>query len=153
MSKLIVNENKKLILKQVLIEEHRGIGFEDIEKKIQDFENKVKLLNVQAFGPLVTKMSGTQIGEDGTLSVDYDIIVQAHDHAQYKSQFRTHERLTAERCVYVRFNDHPQFMQFATSAIDLHLYNNDIEDSGILYTVMVGGNDGRVTVDYFKPVM
>lgn len=152
MSKLIVNDNKKLVLKQVLIEEHRGIDFEEIDKKIQDFEKKIKLLNVQIFGPLITKLSGTQIRSDGSLSADYDLIVQAHDFEQYKNQFRIHEKLATERCVYVRFDDHPRYIQFATAAIDLYLYNNDIEDSGVLYTVMVNGNDEKLIVDYFKPV-
>lgn len=152
MNKLNVVENKKLVLKNALVEEHRGIGFDEIDKRVQEFENKIKLLNVQVYGPLITKMSGTQIGEDGSLSVDYDLIVQAHDYEQYKSQFKTYERLTAEHCIYVRFNDHPQYIQFATSAIELYMYNNNIDDSGILYSVLVNVNEDHLVMDYFKPV-
>lgn len=153
MAKLNVFENKKLVLKNVLIEQNNNIKFDEIDKKITDFENKIKLLKIQTFGPLVTKMYGTQINEEGQLSANYDIMIQAHDFEQYKKQFRIHKKLTAEYCVYVRFSDKPEFVQMASSAMELFMYENDIDDSGILYTVILDTTEDNLILDYFIPVL
>ena len=55
MAKLEVLENKKLVLKNVLKKELRGISFEDIDQQINKFANRLDILKVQTFGPLVIK--------------------------------------------------------------------------------------------------
>ena len=59
MAKLEVLENKKLVLKNVLKKELRGISFEDIDQQINKFANRLDILKVQTFGPLVIKFCGT----------------------------------------------------------------------------------------------
>lgn len=153
MGKLDILVNKKLVLKNVMIEKHSNISFAEIDKKMMEFENKLCLLNVQVFGPLITKMSGTQIRETGELSVNYDFMVQAHDYVQYKNQFETQESLVVSNCMYVRFDDEVQYLKFAISKLDLHMYENDIDESGVLYTVMMENDGNYVKVDYFKPML
>lgn len=58
MAKLEVLENKKLVLKNVLKKELRGISFEDIDQQINKFANRLDILKVQTFGPLVIKFCG-----------------------------------------------------------------------------------------------
>ena len=67
MAKLEVLENKKLVLKNVLKKELRGISFEDIDQQINKFANRLDILKVQTFGPLVIKFCGTNISEEGDI--------------------------------------------------------------------------------------
>ena len=58
MPKLEVKTNKKLVLKNVIVHEMKNIKMSELEKELQKFERNLKLLNVQTFGPLITKNYG-----------------------------------------------------------------------------------------------
>lgn len=103
MAKLEVLENKKLVLKNVLIKELRNISLDEVDQEIQKFTNNLDILKVKAFGPLVIKSCGTNILDNGTITTDYDLIVQAHDYMQYKNQFVTKQRFECPHCAYIHF--------------------------------------------------
>jgi len=153
MSKLEVKENKKLVLKNAIIHELRGIQLEDLNEEINKFINKLKLLNVNSFGPLITKFCGTNMHEDGTVTVDYDIVLQAHDYKQYSKLYKTSEQLVCEHCVYVRFAGRPRDITFAYSKLDLYFYEHDLEDAGIMYTLMLEDHPEHTVIDVFRPVV
>lgn len=153
MSRLKVEESKKLVLKSVLIHELRNIEMDSTEVEIQKFLNQLKLLNVQTFGPLITKNYGVSIGENGSMSVSYDVMVQAHDFKQYKNTFRTSEKVTVENCVYLRFEDHPQYIQLAYSKLDLYFYEEKLDSDGTIYNVIVRDSEDLIIMDIFRPVV
>ncbi|SET03125.1 AraC family transcriptional regulator [Anaerobranca gottschalkii] len=153
MSKLEIKENKKLVLKNVLIKELKGINMEDLNNEINKFLNTLKVLKVQTFGPLITKSYGTNIHEDGTISTNYDLMIQAHNYLQYKKQFKVEKQLECSHCIYLRFSDKPQYLQYAYSKLDIYFYENDIESNGVTYNVFVSETEDNIVVDIFKPVV
>lgn len=152
MSKLNVQENKKLKLKNVMVQELTGIAMEELDKEINTFINKVQTLNVQTFGPLITCNKGLKIGEDGSMTVDYEVMIQAHDYLQYKNSFKVLDEVVVEHCVYLRFEDQPEYINFAYSKMDLYFYENDIDELGPVYTIMLHESENLIKMDLFKPV-
>lgn len=152
MPKLEVKEHKKLVLKNVLMKEYRNAAFDSIDEGITKFVQKIDLLKAQVFGPLVIHNIGTNIHENGELTVDYDIIVQANDYRQYKNEFSIKECLTCDHCLYLHFEGSPEDIQIAQSKIDLHIYENDLSASGELYTVCIRDDEEYTVMDFFKPV-
>lgn len=63
----MVKENKKLVLKNVLMKQHESIALDVIDEKLNAFTNQLKLFKIQTFGPLVTRNKGTMVHDDGTL--------------------------------------------------------------------------------------
>lgn len=152
MAKLEVLENKKLVLKNVLVHELRDIPIDTLEDEINRFTNKLDILKVQTFGPLITKNFGTNISNEGQFTTSCDLMVQAHDYIQFKNIYQTYERLTAEYCVYVRFSDHPQYINFAHDKINLHFYENDLISSDITYSIIIEEREEHLIMDLFVPV-
>lgn len=153
MAKLEVLENKKLVLKNVLIKELRNISLDEVDQEIQKFTNNLDILKVKAFGPLVIKSCGTNILDDGTITTDYDLIVQAHDYMQYKNQFVTKQRFECPHCAYIHFDGNPLELNYAHTKLDLFFYENELESTGEIYTVCIQENEDHVVTDLFRPVM
>lgn len=152
MGKLDLISGKKLVLKKVIIKKLPGIALQDIDHEIQQFYQQLKLLNVQIFGPLITRNKGTNIHEDGTISVDYELYMQAHDYQQYDHQFDISDEICVENCLYVRFCDSPEYLELAQAKMSIYIYEEDIPVLEDTYTVFVSSNDAQITVDIFKPV-
>ncbi|MBM7540418.1 AraC family transcriptional regulator [Amphibacillus cookii] len=152
MSKLTVKEHKKLVLKHVIIQKHQNIGIDQLDEKINQFTNQLSLFNVQTFGPLVTLNKGTTIHDDGRLTMDYHIMVQAHDYKQYSKNFSIKERLEFSNCLYVKFKDKPEHLQYAHSKLDLHFYEHDLVADNAVINVLIDENPDQLEVDIFRPV-
>lgn len=153
MSKLEVKENKKLVLKQVLIKELKNFQLEKINEEVDKFTNQLRLLNVQTFGPLITKSSGTNIHDDGSITMDVELMVQAHDYKQYKKTFHTKERVEFSHCIYVRYEGKPENMHYANSKLELYLYENDLVTDGSTINVYVDESTDKIVIDIFQPVV
>ena len=152
MPKLEVLENKKLVLKNVLRKELKNIQLELLNEEINKFALLLDKLTVQTFGPLVTKSNGVNISDDGELIMDYDLLIQAHDYKQYKSSFEAIERLEVPNCIYLRFEGAPEDIQYAHSKLDLYFYENNLESTGEVYSVMIEDSEYHSVVDIFRPV-
>lgn len=153
MPKLEIKENKRLVLKNVIIKELRNISIRDLDPEINKFVNHLQVMHVQAFGPMVLKLIGTKLHEGGVISFDYDIIVQAHNYMNFKNQFKVEKEHTCDNCAYVRFEGRQEDLQFAHSKLDLHFYENDMATNGVSYTVHISNNPEHMVVDIFKPVV
>ena len=140
MPKLEVKTNKKLVLKNVIVHEMKNIKMSDLEKELQKFERNLKLLNVQTFGPLITKNYGMSISDNGEMTICCDAMIQAHDYKQYQNTY------------IVRFEDRPEYLNYAYSKLDLFFYENDLEPEGITYSVLLNQTSDMMTMDLFKPV-
>lgn len=152
MPKLEVLENKKLVLKNVLRKELKNIQPESLSDEVSKLGILIEKLSVQAFGPLIVKSSGGYLGDDGVITIDYDLLVQAHNYKEFKSSFEPIERLEIPFCAYIHFEGHSEDIQFAHSKLDLHFYENDLEATGEIYSVMVEDSEHNTVVDIFKPV-
>lgn len=152
MNKLEVQENKKLVLKQVLIKQHKNIALETIDEKLNTFTNQLELFKVQTFGPLVTRNAGTMIHDDGSLTMDYELIIQAHDYKQYQKNFQIKERVEYPNCVYVKFKGKPEDLHYAHTKLDLHFYEQNLTSKGDVITVLIHEYPEQIEVDLFRPV-
>lgn len=152
MPKLEVLENKKLVLKNVLQQTLKNVGLEVLEEEISKFNLLLRKFSVQTFGPLVIKNSGMNISEDAKMTIDYDLLIQAHNYKEFKSAFEPIERLEVPYCIYVRFEGNPEDIQFAHSKLDLHFYENDIESTGEIYSVIIEDSENHSIIDIFRPV-
>lgn len=152
MSKMVIKENKKLVLKQVLIKELKNIKLDQVDEEITKFVNQIKLLKVQVFGPLVVRNLGVEVHEDGTMTVHYELIVQAHDYNQYKNTFKTKEIFKCENCVYLRYEGKPEDIHFANSKLDIYFFENNLISEGSTINVYVSDSPDNIVVDIFKPV-
>ena len=152
MAKLEILENKKLVLKNVLKKELNGVQFEVLDEEINKFGLLLDKLSAQTFGPLVMKNGGVNISEDGEMTMDYDLFVQAHDYKQYKGSFDVVDCMEVPNCVYVRFEGSPDDLQYAHSKLDLHFYENEIESTEEIYSIIVEETENHTVVDIFRPV-
>ncbi|MCR8850456.1 AraC family transcriptional regulator [Rossellomorea sp. SC111] len=153
MSKLEVKENKRLRLKNVIIFEIRNIELDQLEGHVQKFVNYTQVLNVQMFGPLITRMVGSNIQQDGTVKYDYDVMIQAHDYLQYKDKFKVKSEYHCDHCLYVRYAGKPEHLPFAHSKMELFLFENDLDSNGEIYNVFVSNSQEEIIVDIFRPVL
>lgn len=152
MTELLVSVNKKLVLKNVITYEIRDISLNELEEKIDFFLANINALRVETFGPLITKNYGTQIQDDGSLTTSYDIMVQAYNYKNFKHLYKVRENVSAEHCVYVRFEDHPQYANYAHAKLDLYFYENDLVSEGITYMVIINDSQEHLIMDLFQPV-
>lgn len=153
MPKLEVKENKKLVLKNVLKKEFRGAPLDSIDQEVVKFIQKVDLLKVQIFGPFIIHNIGTNIHDDGTMTMDFDLMIQANDYKQYKHEFMTEERHVCEHCIYVHYEGSPENVSYAHAKLDLHIYENDLLSNGEMYTVCIRDQEDYTVMDFFRPVM
>jgi len=152
MSKLQVLENKKLKLVNVFTKELRGILIEDVEKEIKKFINFLEISQIQTRGPLITKKAGTTVHENGDISIDYDIMVQTIKKMPNNGNFRFHETLSVENCVYIHFEGTNDELNYAHNKLNLYLWENDLVETGEEYMVHLSLNNNWLEVDIFKPV-
>lgn len=152
MNKLEVKENKKLVLKQVLVKRHKSIKLEEMDEKLYTFTNQLQIFNVQTFGPLVTRNAGTIVHEDGSISADYELFIQAHDYKQYQKNFQIKERVEYPNCIYLKFKGKPEDLHFAHSKLDLYFYEQGLISKGDVITVLMNEYPDQIEVDLFKPV-
>lgn len=153
MTKLEVKNNKKLVLKQVICKTIHGIQVENIDHEIDKFYQHLQLIKAQLFGPLVVKSCGTIIHDDGSITTDFELYVQAHNAQQYRNMYEFREIVSVSHCVYVRFEDNPEYLQFAYSKLELYMYENDIQTDGTVYTVYVHSSPEKMLVDIFRPII
>ena len=63
------------------------------------------------------------------------------------------DMVSVPHCLYVHFEDSPEYLQFAYSKLDLYMYENDIQTDGTVYTVYVNSSPEKMTVDIFRPII
>lgn len=150
MTKMEIKENKKLVLKHVLIKNFKNIALEKVDQEITKFMNELKMLKAQTFGPLVTRASGSHFHEDGSITMDYQIMMQAHDYKQYKNKYTAKERVEYPHSVYLRFKGKPENMQFAHSKLDVYFYEEELISDGSIVNVFVGETEEEITIDFLS---
>ncbi|WP_350343904.1 hypothetical protein PRVXT_000266 [Proteinivorax tanatarense] len=152
MSKIILKNNKSLVLKNVLIRKLHCLNLDDLEGEIKDFKHSLKKHRVKTFGPLITKCYGPNVHKDGRITANYEIIIQAHDYLKYKSLFETRKSLNCGKCVYLRYSDEPEFMDFAFSKINMFITENNLNTVGVTYNAYVEQDHKNVVFEIFKPL-
>ena len=151
MPKLNVIPNSTLVLKNVFYEKHIEINPNQIEAMIMRFETRLKLINISSNKPLISKVSDTQINHNGQICVNYEMYVELDDHENVVN-FDVMEKIEISNCISILFEGDVQFLSLATSALDIYLYENNIDDIGILYSKFYSNEQGLIKIEYYKPV-
>lgn len=152
MNKLDVIENKRLVLKQVIIKKHKNVNVESFDEKLSNFINQLQIFKVQTFGPLITRNAGTTVHEDGKMTTDFEFVVQAHDYKQYEKKFSIKENMEFSNCVFLKFKGNPNDLHYAHSKLDLYFYENGLIPNGDIINVILKESTEWIEVDLFRPV-
>ena len=152
MPRLVVKQNKKLILKKVINKTLDLIPFENLDIEINKFYNNIQILKAQTFGPLIIRNKGVKISENGDITSDYDLYIQAHDYKQYKNQFNVLDEVVVEYCLYIRYEGKPEYLQLAFNKLEIYEYEEDIITRGDIYMVSIEESEDHIVMYIFKPV-
>lgn len=152
LQKIEIRENKKLILKKVINKSLDLIPFENLDVEINKFYNNIQALKPQIFGPLIIRNKGMKISDDGKITSDYDLYIQAHDYKQYKNKFNVLDKVVVEHCLYTRFEGKPEYLQLAFNKLEIYEYEEDIITRGDIYMVSLEDSKDHIVMDIFKPV-
>lgn len=152
MGKVEIKQNKKLKLVSTIKKSLDHINISNIEIEINKFIDEINLLKIQTFGPLIIRNKETRISEEGNITADYDLYIQAHDYKQYKNHFNILDELVVENCLYTRFEGKPECLQLAFNKLEIYEYEEDIVTRGDIFMVSLEDSPEKIVMDIFKPV-
>jgi hypothetical protein len=149
--KIIVRENKTLKLNNVLIREVSENELMDINTISYMMDSYIKTKGNAAVGPMInyttTKVENDQMKLVLKLMVQLkNPIVNMEKPYEFKSQIRV------PNCLFARFNEKEENLQFAYSKLQLHAFENDIKLKGDSYTIFVDQKENSMVADVFMEV-
>jgi len=151
MEKVKILERKKLKLVNVLTKELRNIQLEQLDDAIKKFANFIDVSQIQTRGPLITKLNGTKISDIGEMTLDYDIMVQLVRKIELKG-FVFYNTVVEPHCLYMHYEGVEEEFVYAQSKMNVHIWENDLIETGKEYNIYVENEDNKVTIDVFKPM-
>ncbi|MFL1470936.1 hypothetical protein [Paraclostridium bifermentans] len=150
--KITVKENKTLKLKNVLIRYLREDEFASMDKIIYMMENYIKSKGNTAIGPLVTH-SYPLVDELGNLTINSKIMIQVKNKmVKVDNPYNIKEEVRVTNCLFARFNEYEEKLQYAYSKLELYAFENDINIKGDTYTVFVDDKNNKLVADIFMEV-
>lgn len=149
---IVIRENKKLTLKNVICKELMGIPYYDLEKEVQKFQTMIMSRNLQLYGPLVIKNFGTHLQDDGSATIDMAILAQAKDYKKMEGIMKVEDTHTCSDCMYAHFEGRQDDIQMAYNKLDLYFYENNLDATGIVYTLYLSNTKNEAAIDIFKQV-
>lgn len=152
MQKIEIKENIKLKLQKVICKKLKDIKIDKFDFEINKFISGIKLLKAQVYGPIAIRNKGTNISDDGIITSDYDLYIQAHDYEQYKNQFTVLDEVVVEHCLYIRFEGKPEYLQLAFNKLEIYEYEEEIITRGDIYMISLEDTPEKIVMDIFKPV-
>lgn len=151
MPKLALSMNETLMIEEAVRTYVPQLQPHCLEEEISRFVKRLDVLKVEVDGPLIVKSYGTRIKHD-TLVVDYELIAPSKKAQQYQHSFFTTHHQNIRSCIRVAYKGDENYVHLAGQKLDIHLFENDIEDSGILFMVLHEDEPGQMHVDYYKPI-
>lgn len=152
--KLELRENKVLKINNPIIREIPLDELSSIDKYVGMMKNYVEIKGFKIIGPLIQYSSGIKgIDSDNNPIIENKIILQLHQSGiKVEEPYVTSDTLRVENCLFCRFNDIQDNLQYAISKITLFAYENDIKLSGESYIVLIENKDSILLADVFMPI-
>lgn len=152
--KLDFRENKTLKINNPIIREIPLDELSSIDKYVGMMKNYVEIKGFKIIGPLIQYSSGIKgIDKDNNPIIENKIILQLHQSGiKVEEPYITSDTLKVENCLFCRFNDTQDNLQYAISKITLHAYENDIKLTGESYIVLIENKDNVILADVFMPI-
>jgi hypothetical protein len=147
--KIILRENKVLKLNNVLIRRINQNEFVDIDKVTYMMESFIKSKGNSTIGPMINYTS-VEMSESGQGNLVMKLMVQLKN-PMYKTEepYEIKNQIRIANCLYARFMEKEENLQFAYSKLQLHAFENDIKLKGDSYTVFVDNKNGQMVADVF----
>ena len=152
--KLDFRENKTLKINNPIIREIPLEELNSIDKYVGMMKNYVEIKGFKIIGPLIQYSSGIKgIDKDNNPIIENKIILQLHQSGiKVEEPYITSDTLKIENCLFCRFNDTQDNLQYAISKITLFAYENDIKLTGESYIVLIENKDNVILGDVFMPI-
>ncbi len=150
--KITVKENKILKLSNVLMREVSQNEIKDINKAIYMMESYVKAKGNSIVGPM-TNYTVATTDENGQLKMTLKLIMQLKNvinNIEKPYEFKPQLRVT--NCLFARYMEKEENLQFVYSKLNLHAFENDIKLKGDSYTVFVNNKDNSIVADVFMEI-
>ena len=147
--KIVVRENKTLKLNNVLIREVSQNELVDINKISYMMDSYIKTKGNSTVGPMIN-YSGAEGDENGQIKLVIKLMVQLKNpihNIDKPYEFKSQIRIT--NCLFGRFSEKEENLQFAYSKLQVHAFENDIKLKGDSYTVFVNKNEEKLVADVF----
>jgi len=150
--KITVRESKVLKLNNVLIREVKENEFMEINKVAYMMESFIKSKGNTIVGPMIN-YSTASADESGKVKVTIKFMVQLKNPIHnVEAPYELKNQIRVANCLFARFSDKEENLQFAYSKLQLHAFENDIKLKGDSYTVFVENKEGKMIADVFMEV-
>lgn len=154
MSKISIETNKNLKLINVLIRKKKMVKVIDLYKEITKYTNFLSVAKIQTRGPLITRQYNSQMDENGILYSDFDLMVQTTKALKTNSALNTQfqNSLNIPNCLYSKFKGAIEDIEYVQSKMKIHIWEENLIDSGEEYMVYLENSQGLAEIDLFKPI-
>jgi hypothetical protein len=150
--KIIVRENKVLKLNTVLIRQVNQSEFNDIEKAAYMMESYIKSKGNSILGPMINYTT-TEVDESGQVRIIIKLMVQLKNPIHnVGTPYELKNQIRVTNCLFARFSEKEENLQFAYSKLQLYAFENDINLKGDTYTVFVENKDSKMIADVFMEI-
>lgn len=150
--KITIRENKTLKLRNVLSRELKEDELVHMDKVTYMMENYIKSKGNSTIGPMVT-YSSSLVDEHGNLTVKSKIMIQLRNKInKVENPYKIEEEVRVTNCLFARYNESEENLQYAYSKLELYAFENDINLKGDAYTVFVDNKDYKLVADVFMEV-
>ena len=150
--KIILRENKILKLNNVLVREVKDKEFMDINKIAYMMESYIKSKGNAVLGPMIN-YSTASADENGQVKIILKLMVQLKNPIyNVEAPYEIQNQIRITNCLFARFTEKEENLQFAYSKLQLHAFENDIKLKGDSYTIFVENKEGRMVADVFMEV-
>lgn len=140
---------KSLHLENVICESVSNIKIEEVNKYIISFLNRLELLKIKTTSGLITRLSGSEILENGEIRASYDFLIEID------GEYDEYTKLTEYRidsCLFLHYDGEPQFFELAHVKLQLYLFEHELVNDGTIYTHMHSQKDNRLIADLYVPI-
>ena len=147
--KISIRENKTLKLTNVLIRELSENEIIDIDKINYMMDSYIKSKGNSTIGPMIN-YSNAKIDENGKAKINIKIMVQLKNPIyNVEAPYEIKKELRISNCLFARFNEKEENIQFAYQKLGVYAFENDIKLKGDSYTVFVKKEEENIVADIF----
>lgn len=147
--KISIRENKTLKLTNVLIRELSENEIIDIDKVNYMMDSYIKSKGNYPVGPMIN-YSNLKVDENGQAKISIKIMVQLKNPIyNVEAPYEINKELRISNCLFARFNEREENIQFAYQKLGVYAFENDIKLKGDSYTVFVNKEEENIVADIF----